>query len=53
MARVIQVIETFDRRGKGTDSDPMRRVKQFFTFDGELIFEIDPLGERETENGMD
>lgn len=43
MARVIQVIETTETRGKGkTESDPIRGVRQLFTFDGNLLAENDP-----------
>lgn len=42
MAKVIQVIESYDRRGIGRESDPIRMVRQFFTFEGELLFEFDP-----------
>lgn len=42
-ARVIQVIETsLFRQGKGTEDDPHRIVKQYWSFDGELLCEIDP-----------
>lgn len=40
-AKVIQVIETFDNRGRGTNEDPVRNVKQFWSFDGELLMEDD------------
>lgn len=40
-ARVIQVIETDDRRGRGVDGDPVRLAQQYFTFDGALLFERD------------
>jgi len=39
MSRVIQVIETYERIGDGTVKNPFRRIKQYFTFDGELLFE--------------
>lgn len=38
-ARVIQVIETKSTRGKGTDADPIRQVKQYWDFEGNLLFE--------------
>ena len=41
MARLIQVIETSELRGKGIEGDPMRRVQQFFSIDGELLAEND------------
>ena len=42
--RVIQVIETtILRRGEGKDqSDPVRIVTQYWTFDGRMITEVDP-----------
>lgn len=43
-ARVIQVIETcIERRGSGKDpDDPIRIVTQYWSFDGELLAEVDP-----------
>lgn len=42
-ARVIQVIETsLEQRGRGVEDDPIRRVRQFWTLDGELLAEVDP-----------
>ncbi len=41
-AKVIQVIETCSLRGKGTDDDPCRNVKQYWDFDGKLLAESDP-----------
>lgn len=44
MAKVIQVIETTERRGLGRDeSDPLRIIMQFYAFDGTLIVEHDPF----------
>lgn len=40
---VIEVIEThLTLRGKGIDGDPIRRVTQYWSLDGKLLFEIDP-----------
>jgi len=39
MARIIEVIETYERRGKGTNEDPVRRVLQLWSKDGKLIHE--------------
>lgn len=40
---VLQVIRTnILRRGNGQD-DPIRIIEQYWTMNGELIFEIDPL----------
>lgn len=44
-ARVIQVIETVSVRGKGTEEDMCRPVKQYWSFDGELLAENDPCSE--------
>lgn len=44
-ARVIRVIETEAMRGDGGDETPERRcrtVKQYWSFDGELLAEYDP-----------
>ena len=42
-AELIQVIRTsLTTRGKGVDGDPIRRVTQFWTTDGELLAEVDP-----------
>ena len=43
-ARVIQVIETKAMRGSGTPKQPIREVIQYWSFDGELLAENDPLG---------
>jgi hypothetical protein len=44
-ARVVQVIETtLRRRGNGKD-DPLRVVTQYWTLDGKLIAERDPVRE--------
>jgi len=45
---VIQVIRTsLERRGKGIENDPIRRIIQFWTLDGELLAEVDPYKEEE------
>ena len=50
-AKVIQVIETISLRGNGTDSDPLRAVKQIWNFNGDLIAENDPfIGEESQES---
>lgn len=43
-ARVIQVIETtLERRGTGKDENsPLRMITQYWSFDGELLAEVDP-----------
>ena len=40
-AKVIQVIETESIRGAGTEDDPVRIVKQYWDFDGNLLAEND------------
>ena len=40
-ARVIQVIETSSLRGRGTEDDPCRDVKQYWDFNGNLLAESD------------
>lgn len=47
-ARVIQVIETTALRGKGTENDKCREVKQYWDFEGRLLAEHDP-GTKEKE----
>lgn len=44
-ARVIQVIETdLQRRGSGKDEhSPIRVVRQYWSLEGELLAEVDPL----------
>jgi len=45
-ARVIQLIETnLERKGSGAEGDPVRHVTQYWTLDGRLLFEIDPIEE--------
>lgn len=40
---VIQVIHTkLKREGLGTPDDPMTVIEQFWSMDGELLWEIDP-----------
>lgn len=44
MARLltVQIIATNTTRGEGTESDPVRRVDQWFDPDGTLLLEYDP-----------
>lgn len=43
-ARMISVIETdLVLRGAGTQESPLRKVKQFWSLDGELLAEVDPF----------
>lgn len=48
-AKVIQVIETTSLRGSGTDSDPIRAVRQIWNFNGDLIAENDPFIDEESQ----
>jgi hypothetical protein len=42
-ARLIEVIETdLQRRGRGSEGDPHRRVVQYWSKDGRLLAEQDP-----------
>jgi len=49
MARVMHVIETFDRRGRGTQDDPVRMVRQFWSLEGDLLMEHDPSSDVDRE----
>lgn len=42
MAKVIQVIEVDERRGRGVEGEPFRIVTQYWSLDGELLAENDP-----------
>lgn len=42
MPRVIQVIESEECRGKGTEAEPFRTVRTYHTLDGEFLAEHDP-----------
>jgi|GEM_PF-1410746 len=43
-ARILTVIETTNStRGKGTDDDPVRVLTQYWTLDGTLLCEVDPI----------
>jgi predicted lipid-binding transport protein (Tim44 family) len=43
VAEVIQVIHTnLEKRGMGVEGDPVRRVEQYWSLDGQLLFENDP-----------
>lgn len=50
MAKIIEVIITSDTIGSGTEGNPIRKIYQLFTKDGELICEYDGfLGEATVE----
>ena len=42
-AKVIQVIETKACVGRGTEQDPNRVVTQYWSLEGELLAQDDPL----------
>jgi len=45
-AKVISVIETeLTVRGKGTPESVMRRIRQYWSMDGELLAEVDPCAD--------
>jgi len=44
-AKVIQVIETKSMRGTGMVDEPVRVVTQYWSFDGTLLAENDPVKE--------
>jgi hypothetical protein len=42
-ARVMQVIVTeLERRGAGVEGSPIRIIRQYWDFDGNLLAEVDP-----------
>lgn len=50
---VIQVIRTnLLRRGKGVDGDPLRVITQYWSMDGELLWEFDPAELRKQYNAI-
>lgn len=43
-AEVIQVIRSTDRTlGDGTEKHPFRQVVRYYTLDGQLLWECDPI----------
>ena len=42
-AKVIQVIRTIVTRGAGTEEDPARFVRQYWSLKGDLLAEFDPV----------
>jgi hypothetical protein len=40
------IITTLERRGKGTENDPIRRVTQVYEKTGEFISENDPIKDK-------
>lgn len=45
LAKVISVIQTESLKGAGTDKDPVRLVKQYWSFEGKLLGENDALND--------
>ena len=39
MPKVIQLIESYEKRGTGTEEDPVRKVYRLHDFDGKLVHE--------------
>lgn len=39
--RIIELIETWELKGLGTEEHPYRRVKQLWTKEGKLVHEFD------------
>ena len=50
-AEVMQVIKTESLRGLGTGKDPVRIVKQYWSFDGLLLAENDDYSNEEKQIG--
>lgn len=46
-AKIILIIETRSLRGIGTEEDPCRCVSQYWSLNGDLLAENDPLKEKE------
>lgn len=40
-AKVIQVIESITTKGNGTKENPTRKVKEYYSFDGEFLADND------------
>jgi hypothetical protein len=49
-ARVQQIIITeLTIRGEGTERSPIRRVTEFWDFEGNKLAEVDPMADREKQ----
>lgn len=42
-AKVISLIKTSSTRGDGTSANPSRAITQYWSLDGKLLFEEDPV----------
>ena len=51
-AKVIKVIETEELKGNGSEKNPYRRIKQFWTLKGAFIMENDEPHMREKINQL-
>lgn len=47
MAKIIELIYTEERVGKGTDNDPVRMCPQLWSKEGKLIAHKDPYDKHE------
>ena len=52
MARLIEVIETEDRRGDGTEGNPFRRIIQYWSKDGKLLIEMPDKWEKAKQTNL-
>ena len=53
MAKLVVLIESETKRGLGQrDSDPVRIVRQWWTPEGEFVFEKDPIDEPTKDRAM-
>lgn len=43
--RIVELIEIEAVKGQGTEKDPIRRVKSYWTKDGKIIAEIEDTNE--------
>lgn len=43
MAKIVALIFTEEKRGKGTEENPIRACPQLWTADGTLVAESDPF----------
>lgn len=58
ITRIVELIYTTEKRGSGTNDDPVREVKQLFTKTGFLVAELDTpsgtnCGMTVRDDGMD
>ena len=41
--KLIEVIESYELRGTGIEKNPIRTIRVYYTKDGEVLAEYDPL----------